>query len=121
MNKKILVVEDDVDTARLLKETFKETGYEIITVYTGVDILRIIRLNQPDLILLDIMLPEKDGFEVCREVRADKDSKKIPVVVVSAKVFPSDIEEGMKSGADEYITKPFDPYELVEKVKKYFN
>ncbi|AXE37382.1 response regulator transcription factor [Acidipropionibacterium virtanenii] len=106
----VLVVEDDRETARLLGELFSERGYRVVTAASGPDGIRLAHAEQPDLVLLDLMLPFKSGDEVLRAVRTESD---VPVIVISARQTTRSKIDLLQLGADDYLTKPFDVDELV--------
>jgi two-component system alkaline phosphatase synthesis response regulator PhoP len=114
---RILVAEDDPDIASLLAHYLQKAGYEADVVSSGKDVLPRIRKTPPDLLLLDLMLPGQDGLEVCRAVRADDNTAGIPIIMVTAKGEESDRIVGLELGADDYITKPFSPGEVVARVR----
>ena len=114
MNKKILVVEDEKAIADILEFNLKKEGYEVVCAYDGEDGLGKATTEQPDLILLDVMLPKLDGFEVCKGVRRGSN---VPIIMLTARSEDIDKILGLEYGADDYITKPFNPLELVARVK----
>jgi DNA-binding response OmpR family regulator len=114
---RILVAEDDPDIANLLAHYLQRAGFEADVVKTGRDVLPRIRKAPPDLLLLDIMLPGLDGLEVCRAVRSDPHTSAIPIIMVTAKGEESDRIVGLEIGADDYITKPFSPNEVVARIR----
>jgi DNA-binding response OmpR family regulator len=117
--KKILVVDDEVDLVKTVQFSLEAEGYKVLISYNGEDALNQSRKENPDLILLDIMLPKLDGYKVCRLLKFDDRYKHIPILMLTAKTQQKDRSLGMETGADEYITKPFDMEELMEKVKVY--
>ncbi|MDD5449476.1 MAG: response regulator [Candidatus Omnitrophica bacterium] len=119
MKKKILIIDDEVDLVGLLKTKLELRNYHIVPLYTSKRSLEITKREKPDLILLDIMMPDKDGYEVCRELRADEDTSAIPIILFSAKPDQKEyLKTGTKSvGADDYIVKPFETDALLEKIK----
>jgi DNA-binding response OmpR family regulator len=119
--KKILVVDDEVDLVKTIQFSLETEGYKVFVSYNGEDALNQARKENPDLILLDIMLPKLDGYKVCRLLKFDEKYKHIPILMLTAKTQEKDKILGMETGADEYITKPFDIDELIEKVKTYLN
>jgi DNA-binding response OmpR family regulator len=119
--KKILVVDDEVDLVETIRLPLEMEGYTIRVSYNGEDALNQARKENPNLIILDIMLPKLDGYKVCRLLKFDERYKHIPILMLTAKTQEKDKILGMGTGADEYITKPFDIDELVEKVKKYLS
>jgi DNA-binding response OmpR family regulator len=96
-------------------------GFQVLVSFNGEDALNQARNENPDLILLDIMLPKLDGYKVCRLLKFDERYKHIPILMLTAKTQARDKQTGMETGADEYITKPFDIDQLMEKVKSYLN
>ena len=114
MDKKILVVDDEKPIADILQFNLKKEGYEVVCAYDGNDALDKVEEIKPDLILLDIMLPQRDGIEVCREVRKKYD---MPIIMLTAKDSEIDKVLGLELGADDYVTKPFSTRELIARVK----
>jgi DNA-binding response OmpR family regulator len=119
--KKILVVDDEVDLVKTIQFSLELGGYKVLVSYNGEDALNQARKENPDLILLDIMLPKLDGYKVCRLLKFDEQYKHIPILMMTAKTQEKDKLMGKETGANEYITKPFDMEELMEKVKTYLN
>jgi DNA-binding response OmpR family regulator len=119
MKKKILVVDDEVDLVETIRFPLEMEGFQVLVAYNGEDALNQARKESPDLILLDIMLPKLDGYKVCRLLKFDERYKHIPILMLTAKTQAKDKQTGMDTGADEYITKPFDIDQLMEKVKAY--
>ena len=113
----VLVVEDEEDIAELLEYNLERAGYAPTVVYSGEDGLNVSRESHPDLILLDLMLPGLSGIEVCRKLKADPATARIPVVMLTAKGEEEDIITGFDAGADDYVTKPFRPKILLARVK----
>jgi CheY-like chemotaxis protein len=117
MAKRVLVVDDDRVIQQLLEVNLELEGYEVVaTASDGREALDKIAELGPDLVILDIMMPKMDGLEVCRHLKADPKLARIPVVLLSARAQDLDVREGMDIGADAYLTKPFDPVELLEVV-----
>jgi CheY-like chemotaxis protein len=117
MGKRVLVVDDDRVIQQLLEVNLELEGYEVVaTAADGREALEKIAALKPDLVILDIMMPKMDGLEVCRRLRADPELAKIPVILLSARAQDMDIREGLEIGASAYLTKPFDPVELLEVV-----
>ena len=116
--RKILVVEDEPDFLELLRIHFKDEGFAIATAKNGVDAVRKARSLQPDLILLDVMLPELDGFAVCEILRNDTATASIPVIMVTGLCGQLTKCAGIESGATEFVTKPTSPETIVSKVKE---
>ncbi len=113
---KVLVVDDDPSIQRLVSLTFEMEGWTVVIADDGIAGLAAAKLESPDAILLDVMMPKMDGLSVASELKSDPDTSRIPVVLLSAKAQAGDLGAGMATGADEYITKPFDPLELLERV-----
>ena len=111
----IMVVDDDQDLAEMLGIVLNGVGMEVDLVSRGDEAVEIFRNSQPDLVLLDIMLPGTDGIEVCREIR--KHSTRVPIVMLTAKSDTHDIVKGLEAGADDYMVKPFKPSELVARIR----
>jgi two-component system phosphate regulon response regulator PhoB len=112
-----VVVEDEADILEVMRFNLEREGFRAIPVKDGDDALRRIRRDNPDIVLLDLMLPGIDGLEVCRRLKADEVTRDIPIVMVTAKGEESDVVLGLGLGADDYIAKPFSPRELVARVK----
>ena len=113
---KILVVEDEADILDVLEYTFSREGYRVLSTRNGGDAVDIARRESPRLILLDLMLPGLDGLDVCRKLKADAVTRDIPIIMLTAKGEETDIVLGLGLGADDYVTKPFSPRELVARV-----
>jgi two-component system alkaline phosphatase synthesis response regulator PhoP len=114
---KIVVIEDEDDILEVIAYNLKREGYEVITSTSGEDGLEKIEKSSPQLVVLDLMLPEIDGLELCRKLKSDPLTRSIPVIMVTAKGEESDVVLGLGVGADDYVTKPFSPKELVARVK----
>ncbi len=117
--KKVLIVDDEVDLVETLRFSLENEGFTVLVSYDGEDALNQARKENPDLILLDLMLPKLDGYKVCRLLKFDERYKHIPILMLTAKTQEKDKLLGKETGADEYITKPFEINELLEKVKSY--
>jgi len=115
--KKILIVEDEEDLREIMLYNFKREGYEVITVDTGEDGLTKAKSMMPDIILLDLMLPKMSGLDVCLNLKQDKSTKNIPIIMVSAKGEEADIVCGLEIGADDYVAKPYSPRVLLARVR----
>ncbi len=113
-NYKILIADDDVNVHQSLNTYFRREGYQTLAAYDGDGALALARSSQPDMILLDIMMPGKDGLVVCREIRKDSN---VPIIMLTAKCEEFDKLLGLELGADDYITKPFSPREVLARVK----
>lgn len=119
--KKILVVDDEVDLVETVRFSLELEGFDVLVSYNGEDALNQARKESPDLIILDLMLPKLDGYKVCRLLKFDERYKHIPILMLTAKTQEKDKILGKETGADEYITKPFEMDVLMEKVKAYLN
>jgi DNA-binding response OmpR family regulator len=119
--KKILVVDDEVDLVETVRFPLEMEGFNVLVSYNGEDALSQARKEKPDLIILDLMLPKLDGYKVCRLLKFDERYKHIPILMLTAKTQEKDKVLGKETGADEYITKPFEMDYLMEKVKAYLN
>ena len=115
---RILVVEDDFDLLEIMKLKLEFAGFAVIEAADGEQALKLAKRNTPDLVLLDIMLPGKDGYEVCKAMRSDKKLKHTPIIMVTAKALSDDEKMGILSGANDYITKPFGFNDLFERITK---
>ena len=115
---KILVVDDEPDAVELIEFNLKANGYEVATAADGEEALQKARAILPSLIILDLMLPEVDGMEVCKILRRDQRTQNIPIIMLTAKAAEIDRVLGLELGADDYVTKPFSPRELVLRVKR---
>ena len=114
---KLLIVEDDLDVAEMVTSFFKKHGYEVFTVNWGEDGVRACQTNHPDLVILDIRLPDIDGYEVARRLRTDRRTADVPIIFLTEKRDRTDKLQGLELGADDYITKPFDMAELRLRVR----
>ena len=115
--RKIIVIEDEPDIVEVISYSLKREGYNVLAVDRGDESINLIRNQSPSLIILDLMLPGMDGLSVCRQLKSDPLVKDIPVIIISAKGEESDIVIGLEMGADDYLTKPFGPRELLARVK----
>ena len=116
-DKKILIVEDEEDVMELIRYNLAKEGFNCDAVYNGQEALKKAQAKLPDLVLLDLMLPEVDGLEVCKRLKSSPQTEHIPIVMVTAKSDETDIVTGLELGADDYITKPFSPKVLVARVR----
>jgi len=114
---KILIVEDEVDIAELIAFNLKRAGYEVMMAHDGAEGLQLILLEQPDLVVLDLMLPSMDGFQILKEMQRDARSSATPVMMLTAKGQIDDRIRGLEAGVDDYLTKPFSPKELLLRVQ----
>lgn len=116
--KKILVVDDEIAMTKVVEIRLRAAGYDVILAHDGQEGLEKAKSENPDLMILDLMLPKMDGFKVCGLLKSDARYKKIPIIIYTARVQDSDQQLGKEVGADAYITKPFDPQVLLGKVKE---
>jgi DNA-binding response OmpR family regulator len=116
-SKKILIVEDEKDILQLVKLYLEKEGFRTVTAMTGAEGLAQVKGEKPDLVVLDLMLPELDGLEVCKRLRSHPDTAMLPIIMLTAKAEESDTIIGLELGADDYVTKPFSPKALVARVK----
>jgi len=114
---RILIVEDDPDIANLLAHSMKKAGFAADILLTGAPVVAHVRRDQPSLLLLDVMLPGLDGLELCRALRADPATAAVPIIMITARADEADRIGGLELGADDYITKPFSPNEVVARVR----
>lgn len=117
MAKKILLVDDEPDILNMVSLRLKANGYEVITGSSGQDALDLTKEHMPDLLIVDVNMPPPNGFQVCRTLKDDDAYKHIPIIFLTAKVSESDKFWGSESGADDYVTKPYNPQDLMEKIK----
>ena len=116
--KRILFVDDEKDLVTMVAVRLESKGYEVLAAYDGEEALAKARKEKPDLIILDIMMPKMDGYDVCTALKGDPQYAGIPIIMFSAKAQPRDVERGKQAGADAYITKPFEPQALLEQVQE---
>jgi len=121
MAKKILVVDDEPNIVLSLEFLMSQAGYAVRTAENGDEALRVVAQDRPDLVLLDINLPDISGYEVCQQIRANADWGAIKILMITAKGRAVEREKGLALGADDYITKPFSAQEVVEKVAQYLD
>lgn len=118
MTQKILIADDEPNIIISLEYLMKREGYDVVVARDGQEAIELALQHQPDLLLLDVMMPKKTGFEVCQELRADASFRDTPIVMLTAKGRDTDIAKGMALGATAYMTKPFSTRELVDKVRE---
>jgi len=114
---RILIIDDDREIVRLVKAYLEKAGHVVLTAYDGETALHILRREHPDLLVLDLMLPDRDGWDITRIIRGDQHLAEIPIIMLTARVEDSDKVIGLEIGADDYITKPFNPREVVARVR----
>ena len=120
MPKKILAVDDEKFIVRLVQVTLERQGYQVVTANDGKEALEKVESERPDLMVLDVMMPYMDGFEVLQTLRRNPSTRDIPVIMLTAKAQDADVFRGWQSGVDCYLTKPFNPLELVSFVNRIF-
>jgi len=118
--KKILVVDDERHIVRLVQVNLERAGYQVVAAFDGKEALKKVSSEKPDLVVLDVMMPYMDGFQVLKQMKADAATKDIPVIMLTAKAQDADVFRGWASGVDMYLTKPFNPLELMTFVKRIF-
>jgi DNA-binding response OmpR family regulator len=114
--KRILIIEDCPSFSRAINHIVDKEGYDVSTASNGIAGLRMVKENPPDLLILDVMLPGLDGFEICSQLRTDESTAKLPIIMLSSKGQETDKTMGLKVGANEYLTKPVDRTLLLEKI-----
>jgi two-component system alkaline phosphatase synthesis response regulator PhoP len=119
--KKILAVDDEKHIVRLVQVNLERAGYEVVTANDGKEALQKVQDENPDLLVLDVMMPYMDGFEVLQNLRRNPATRDIPVIMLTAKAQDADVFKGWQSGVDCYLTKPFNPMELLSFVKRIFD
>jgi len=120
MARKILVVDDERHIVRLVEVNLQRAGYAVVTAYDGIEALEKVKAEKPDMIVLDVMMPRMDGFEVLQNLQANPATSEIPVIMLTAKAQDADIFKGWQSGVSSYLTKPFNPRELLTFVDRIF-
>ncbi len=118
MSERILVVDDDPSVLKLVQLNLEIEGYEVVTASNGREALEMVARERPALVVCDVMMPVLNGLEVVSRLRRDEATASLPVVMLSAKAQDIDVKHGKEAGADEYVTKPFDPEELIDAVKR---
>jgi DNA-binding response OmpR family regulator len=118
MANRILIIEDDPATSRLVEYSLRHAGYDVLRAANGLEGIRKALTEAPDLVILDVMLPGLDGFEICHRLKSDAATTRLPILMFSAKAQEIDKTTGLKVGADEYLTKPAAPAEIISRVQK---
>ncbi|UCC67718.1 MAG: response regulator [Armatimonadota bacterium] len=116
--RKVLAVDDERHIVRLIQVNLERAGYQVATAFDGPEALKKVEAERPDLIVLDVMMPKMDGFEVLKRLQANPETREIPVVMLTAKAQDADVFRGWSSGVSAYLTKPFNPLELITFVKR---
>lgn len=114
---RVLVVDDDKEIVRLIRGYLRQAGYEVLVAYDGQTAMHILRADRPDLLILDLMLPDRDGWDITRTIRADEALSQLPILMLTARVDDVDKILGLELGADDYVSKPFNPREVVARVR----
>lgn len=117
-NERVLIVDDEEDVLELMRYHLNKNGYKVETAASGEEALAVAREKLPDIIVLDLMLPGIDGFEVCRHLKSDLKTERIPIIMLTAKGEEADIVSGLELGADDYVTKPFSPKVLMARIRR---
>lgn len=120
MPRKILTVDDEKHIVRLIQVNLERQGYEVVTAHDGREALEKVESERPDLVILDVMMPYMDGFEVLQNMKRNPGTRDIPVIMLTAKAQDADVFKGWQSGVDCYLTKPFNPMELISFVQRIF-
>ncbi len=120
-DKRILVVDDEPHVVRTLTFVLKKEGYEVVSAGNGEEALNLVHKHKPDLMFLDVMMPKKNGYEVCREIKANPAFSDIHIIMLSAKGQEADREKAESLGANEFITKPFSPAGIIDRVREILN
>jgi len=116
MSKKVLIVDDEPNIVLSVEFLMRREGHEVVTASDGQEAMDLLAATRPDLMILDVMMPRKNGFEVCADVRADPALSRMPILMLTAKGREAEMKKGISLGADAYITKPFSTHDLVAKV-----
>ncbi|MEI7834569.1 MAG: response regulator [bacterium] len=120
MPKKVLACDDERHIVRLIQVNLERAGYEVVTAFDGREALKKIDEEHPDMVVLDVMMPYMDGFETLKHIRANPATRNLPVIMLTAKAQDQDVFQGYSHGVDIYLTKPFNPMELLTFVKRIF-
>jgi two-component system alkaline phosphatase synthesis response regulator PhoP len=119
MPHKVLAVDDNVDTILILSAVLEKEGYHVITARDGLEAIEKVQSDLPALILLDLMMPKMNGFDVCRAIKGNPKTSHIPILMLTAKTDPSSRKQGLALGANEYLTKPLNPKEILTKIREH--
>jgi len=117
ITQRVLVVDDDKEIVRLVQAYLEQAGFQVLTAFDGETALHVLRRDRPDLAVLDLMLPDRDGWDITRIVRGDATLARVPIIMLTARVEDTDKIIGLELGADDYVTKPFNPREVVARVR----
>ena len=118
---KILIADDELRLRKVVALHLKKAGFDVLEAGNGLHALELARENKPDLIVLDVMMPEMTGLEACNIIKADSELKNTPIILLTAMAEAADIERGNAAGAEFYLTKPFSPKELIDKINSNFS
>lgn len=121
MPEKILIADDEQTAVDILKSILEDKDYAVITAYDGEEAVKAVREQKPDLVILDVMMPKMNGYEVCEKIKKDPSTKDIPVIMLTAKDMGEDIEMALSKDANWYITKPYDAKYLLGKISSFLN
>jgi two-component system alkaline phosphatase synthesis response regulator PhoP/two-component system response regulator VicR len=116
--RKIMAVDDERHIVRLIQVNLERAGFQVITAFDGPDALKKVEIEKPDCIVLDVMMPKMDGFEVLKRLQANPETREIPIIMLTAKAQDADVFRGWASGVSAYLTKPFNPLELITFVRR---
>lgn len=119
--RRILAVDDERHIVRLIQVNLERAGYDVATAFDGPEALKKVEAEKPDLVVLDVMMPKMDGFEVLKRLQANPETRDIPIIMLTAKAQDVDVFRGWASGVSAYLTKPFNPLELITFIKRIFS
>ncbi len=117
--KKILLADDEEDVKTIVEVFLQSKGFDVVTAFDGLSALDLVRTERPDLILLDVMMPVVNGFEVCTRLKSDPATRDIPIIMLSAMGQAESVDRGLAAGAADYMVKPFDPVQLLEMIQRH--
>ncbi len=118
MSKRILIVEDQEDNRRIMRDLLTSSGFEVVEAMTGEEGVRQAETHRPDLILMDVQMPELDGYEAARRIKANVELRHVPIIIVTSYALSGEEAKAREAGADAYVAKPFSPRELLAKVRQ---
>jgi two-component system cell cycle response regulator DivK len=121
MTKRILVVEDQQDNRQILRDLLRNTGYELVEAEDGLEAITAVASKRPDLILMDIQLPNMDGYEATRQIRSNPDNKDIPIIAVTSYALSGDGGKAIEAGCDAFVAKPYSPRQLLARIREYLS
>jgi CheY-like chemotaxis protein len=120
-SKRILIVDDEPHILEVIRVSLEDFGFDLMEVSDGENVTQTVLDARPDLILLDVMMPGKDGYTICRELKSDPQSAAIPIILLTAKSRPEEVEQGLSSGANAYVSKPFSPLSLLTVIHQHLS